>query len=210
MIEEIEFHQPIAKLAAECTAFLEQAFAGKPEGSGLRASRRSLWMRVNSLEAESCDRRAGTSLLQFRLPYPQIDSWSIEKSILKHPPKCMNRSPHSHVHVLSLGQRRHTMKTVIQISPRDSAKAWALLVRHSPGAALPDRTFVVSDEAARASKSGHSLFGIVARGQHVGGQRTPLLQNSETGVENGIGARRNLGRQEGRRNPAKPSPAAQL
>ena len=42
------------------------------------------------------------------------------------------------------------MKIVIQVSPRDSAKAWALLVRHSPGVALPDRTFVVSEEAVRA------------------------------------------------------------
>ena len=42
------------------------------------------------------------------------------------------------------------MKTVIRVSPRDSAKAWALLVRHSPGVALPDRVFIVSDEAVRA------------------------------------------------------------
>ena len=64
------------------------------------------------------------------------------------------------------------MKTVIQVSPRDSAKAWALLVRHSPGVALPDRTFVVSEEAcACPSRCGYSLLGIVARGQHVGSQR---------------------------------------
>ena len=42
------------------------------------------------------------------------------------------------------------MKIVIQVSPRDSAKAWALLVRHSPGVALPDGVFVISQEAVRA------------------------------------------------------------
>jgi hypothetical protein len=39
---------------------------------------------------------------------------------------------------------------------RDSAKAWALLARHSPGVALPDRVIVVSDEAVRAlAKAGN-------------------------------------------------------
>jgi len=34
---------------------------------------------------------------------------------------------------LPICRRRRTMKTVIRVSPRDSAKAWALLVRHSRG-----------------------------------------------------------------------------
>lgn len=50
------------------------------------------------------------------------------------------------------------MKTVIRVSPRDSAKAWALLVRHSPGVALPDRVFVVSDEAVRALRDAGIRF----------------------------------------------------
>lgn len=42
------------------------------------------------------------------------------------------------------------MKVVIQVSAKDSARAWSLLVRHSSGTALPDRKFVVSAEAVRA------------------------------------------------------------
>lgn len=42
------------------------------------------------------------------------------------------------------------MKTVIQVSETDDAKAWALLQRHSRGVALPNRTFVVSQEAVAA------------------------------------------------------------
>jgi hypothetical protein len=152
-----------AKPAAEHAAFLEQAFTGKPEGNGLQATQCSDWMRATPSRAKSCDRRAGMSLLQFRLPYPQIDPWSIEKSIVKHPPKCTNRSPHPHVQVLPIVRRRHTMKTVIQVSPRDSAKAWALLVRHSPGVALPDRTFVVSEEAARALREAGIRFSELSR-----------------------------------------------
>jgi len=40
------------------------------------------------------------------------------------------------------------MKIVIQVAQRDDAKAWAVLQRHSAGVALPNRTFVVSPEAA--------------------------------------------------------------
>jgi hypothetical protein len=42
------------------------------------------------------------------------------------------------------------MKTVIQVSASDDAKAWGILQRHSPGVALPNRTFVITDAAARA------------------------------------------------------------
>lgn len=42
------------------------------------------------------------------------------------------------------------MKVVIQIAAGDDAKAWAILQRHSPGTALPNRTFVLTDEAAQA------------------------------------------------------------
>ncbi|MBW3598557.1 MAG: hypothetical protein KY475_14960 [Planctomycetes bacterium] len=42
------------------------------------------------------------------------------------------------------------MKVVIQVAEADDAKAWALLQRHSPGVALPNRTFVVSEEALTA------------------------------------------------------------
>jgi hypothetical protein len=42
------------------------------------------------------------------------------------------------------------MKVVIQVAAEDDAKAWALMVRHSPGVALPNRTFVVSEELVHA------------------------------------------------------------
>jgi hypothetical protein len=42
------------------------------------------------------------------------------------------------------------MNVVIQVAAKDSARAWSLLVRHSPGKALPNHTFIVSEESARA------------------------------------------------------------
>ena len=42
------------------------------------------------------------------------------------------------------------MRVVIQVSEKDSARVWGILVRHSAGTALPNRTFVVSDAAVRA------------------------------------------------------------
>jgi hypothetical protein len=55
------------------------------------------------------------------------------------------------------------MKIVIQVTPRDSAKAWSLLVRHSPGMALPDRMFVVSEEAVRALREAGIRFSELSR-----------------------------------------------
>lgn len=55
------------------------------------------------------------------------------------------------------------MKVVIQVSAKDSAKAWALLVRHSPGTALPNRTFVVSAEAVRALRKAGIRFVEISR-----------------------------------------------
>ncbi|MEX0717151.1 MAG: hypothetical protein WD066_11205 [Planctomycetaceae bacterium] len=55
------------------------------------------------------------------------------------------------------------MKTVIQVAARDSAKAWGLLVRHSPGTALPNRTFVVSPEALRALRDAGVAFVELSR-----------------------------------------------
>jgi hypothetical protein len=59
--------------------------------------------------------------------------------------------------------RYRVMKVVVQISPRDSAKAWSLLVRHSPGVALPDRVFVVSEEAVRALREAGIRFSELSR-----------------------------------------------
>jgi hypothetical protein len=42
------------------------------------------------------------------------------------------------------------MRIVIQVAARDDSKAWDLLQRHSPGVALPNRTYIVSEAASRA------------------------------------------------------------
>jgi hypothetical protein len=61
------------------------------------------------------------------------------------------------------------MRTVIRVSQRDSAKAWALLVRHSPGIALPDRVFVVSEEAVRALRESGIRFSKLSREASMSG-----------------------------------------
>jgi hypothetical protein len=42
------------------------------------------------------------------------------------------------------------MKLVIRFSAREELKALPILLRHSPGMGLPNRTYVVGVEAARA------------------------------------------------------------
>jgi hypothetical protein len=50
------------------------------------------------------------------------------------------------------------MRVILQIAAKDKAKAWGLLVRHSPGTALPDRTFIVSERGcARVARSGNRV-----------------------------------------------------
>src|SRR5215210_1889016 len=41
------------------------------------------------------------------------------------------------------------MTIVIRVAEQDRARAWGILVRHSPGTALPNNTFLVSEGAAR-------------------------------------------------------------
>ncbi len=50
------------------------------------------------------------------------------------------------------------MKVPIQVCIADDAKAWAILVRHSPGRALPNRIFVVSEEAVKALREAGVRF----------------------------------------------------
>jgi hypothetical protein len=61
------------------------------------------------------------------------------------------------------------MKIVIKVSPSDSANAWSLLVRHSPGVALPDRMFVVSEEAVRALRKAGIRFSELSREASMSG-----------------------------------------
>jgi hypothetical protein len=55
------------------------------------------------------------------------------------------------------------MKVTIQVSADDDAKAWALMVGHSPGIALPNRTFIVSVEAVDALREAGIRFTELSR-----------------------------------------------
>ena len=41
------------------------------------------------------------------------------------------------------------MKIVIRLTARNEAKALPILLRHSPGMGLPNRTYVINEDAAR-------------------------------------------------------------
>lgn len=53
-------------------------------------------------------------------------------------------------------------RVLIKVAPKDSAKAWALLVRHSPGVALPDRTFLVAPEAVKSLRRARVRFTVIS------------------------------------------------
>ena len=55
------------------------------------------------------------------------------------------------------------MKIIVQIAAADDAKAWAILVRHSPGVALPNRTFVLSADAVQALAAAGIRFTELSR-----------------------------------------------
>jgi hypothetical protein len=54
------------------------------------------------------------------------------------------------------------MNVVIQIAEQDDARAWGLLQRHSPGIALPNRTFVVSEAVIVALRQAGIAFDILS------------------------------------------------
>jgi hypothetical protein len=55
------------------------------------------------------------------------------------------------------------MNVVIRVDQRDRARAWGFLVRHSPGTALPDCTFIVTEAAARGLREAGIRFTEVTR-----------------------------------------------
>ncbi len=55
------------------------------------------------------------------------------------------------------------MTVVIRVADKDRARAWGFLVRHSPGSALPDNTFVISEDAARDMRTAGINFTEVSR-----------------------------------------------
>jgi hypothetical protein len=46
----------------------------------------------------------------------------------------------------------------IQVLATDDEKAWAILVRHSPGKALPNRVFLVTEDAVKALREAGIRF----------------------------------------------------
>jgi hypothetical protein len=55
------------------------------------------------------------------------------------------------------------MNVVIRVSDKDRARAWGFLVRHSPGTALPNNTFIISEDAARGLRGAGIDFTEVSR-----------------------------------------------
>lgn len=55
------------------------------------------------------------------------------------------------------------MKVVIRMTKKEELKALAILLRHSPGTILPERTYVISDEAARALQQAGVKFTELSR-----------------------------------------------
>lgn len=55
------------------------------------------------------------------------------------------------------------MAVVVQILAADDAKAWNLFQRHSPGMALPNRTYVVNEDAIKALREAGVRFTEVSR-----------------------------------------------
>lgn len=55
------------------------------------------------------------------------------------------------------------MNVVLEFTEQEELDALAILLRHSPGTMLPGRTYVVSEEAARAlSESGVTFTQVAA------------------------------------------------
>jgi hypothetical protein len=50
------------------------------------------------------------------------------------------------------------MKVIIQLSNRKEAKALPVLLRHSSGMVLPNRTYIICEEAAQALRNAGVWF----------------------------------------------------
>ena len=55
------------------------------------------------------------------------------------------------------------MRIVIRLSQDEEAKALPILLRHSAGTALPDRTYVITEDAARKLRQAGVDFVEVSR-----------------------------------------------
>jgi hypothetical protein len=68
------------------------------------------------------------------------------------------------------------MKTVIQMSEAEEAKALPILLRHSPGTILPNRIYVISEELAKTLREAGIQFTELSRESN-----TPRLQGVGSG-----------------------------
>ena len=55
------------------------------------------------------------------------------------------------------------MKVIIRLSAREELKALPILLRHSPGMGLPDRTYILSFEAVHALRQAGVQFTELGR-----------------------------------------------
>jgi hypothetical protein len=55
------------------------------------------------------------------------------------------------------------MKVIIRLSAREELKALPILLRHSPGMVLSNRTYVLSEDAAHALRTAGVRFTEVSR-----------------------------------------------
>ena len=55
------------------------------------------------------------------------------------------------------------MRVIIRLTAKEEARALPILLRHSPGAILPDRTYVVSEQAAKALRAAGIEFNELSR-----------------------------------------------
>lgn len=55
------------------------------------------------------------------------------------------------------------MKVIIHLTRDEEAKALTILLRHSPGMVLPQRTYVLSEDALRALRAAGVRFSELSR-----------------------------------------------
>ncbi len=55
------------------------------------------------------------------------------------------------------------MKVIVHLTKEDEAKALQILLRHSPGMVLPNRTYVLSEDALRALRNANVQFSELSR-----------------------------------------------
>ena len=68
------------------------------------------------------------------------------------------------------------MQTIIQLTEVEEAKALSILLRHSPGAILPNRTYVISDEAVKQLRQAGVQFTELSRDSNA-----PSLEGAGSG-----------------------------